>query len=100
MINIKFTRRQYLNKECTHHEYYSQFVTTITWISLTGRISAERIKASTDPNFNDIPLAIWDSLPKHPPAVTEALRDCGDVPVKAGHVCIYKAAALQIKNSN
>lgn len=55
------TRKQYLNGEVSHHDYYAQFGKHL--VSLVGsRFGIDRIKASTDPHFNDIPLNKWDNL--------------------------------------
>lgn len=61
---IEFTREQYMNKECDHDTFYSQFVTDgVKWLVLHHpHIGKERIVASTCPHFNDIPLKHWDSL--------------------------------------
>jgi hypothetical protein len=93
------TRTQYLNGEATHDAYYGQFVTDAV-VGLVRRwIGEKRIRASTDPNFNDIPLAQWDAL--H----TDVISLCGAAIREAqGHgaslsdcVCIAKAAARKIK---
>ena len=54
------TRKQYMNKEISFHDYYSQFVTpfVLTWVR--QRIGIDRLLASTDPHLNDIPLRAWD----------------------------------------
>lgn len=51
-----------MNKECTHQEYYSQYVTAGTELAVKRLIGVERIKESTDDNFNNIPLREWDNL--------------------------------------
>ena len=57
-----FTRAQYLNKECTHRQYWAQFV-NIGMKSMVARtITLERLQRSTDPHLNDIPLAHWDQM--------------------------------------
>ena len=56
-----YTRKQYMNKECSHNEYYEQFGQHLT--NLVGQtIGVKRIKNSTDDSFNDIPLKRWDAL--------------------------------------
>lgn len=61
---VEYTREQYMNKECDHDTFYSQFVTDgVKWLVLNHpHIGKERIIASTNPHFNDIPLQHWDSL--------------------------------------
>lgn len=89
------TRIQYLARECTHDEYYGQFVTQEVFGILLSTFGRDCIVQSTDPHFNDIPLRIWDSLPGlHS---MSDLKDAGDYLTLAGKVCIYKAAARQIR---
>ena len=55
------TCKQYMAHEVDHHAYYSQFDRPL--VDLVGRvIGVDRIKASVDPHFNDIPLHRWDAL--------------------------------------
>jgi len=55
------TRKQYINEEATHKEYYGQFAPSL--VRLVGDvIGREKIQASTDEYFNDIPLKRWDAL--------------------------------------
>jgi hypothetical protein len=57
-----FTRAQYLNKECTHRQYWAQFVTPSMKAMVRSNIGLDRLKRSTDPHLNDIPLAQWDQM--------------------------------------
>lgn len=90
------TRKQYLNNECSHHEYYIQFVTPLTRTVVANGIGIDRIKGSTDPHLNDIPLAEWDSLPINLYYNDNAMKAAGDYLTKSGAVCIAKAAAREI----
>jgi hypothetical protein len=101
-----FSRMQYLNKVCSHRQYYAQFVDAGVLSRVTFHIGKDKIQASTNPHFNDIPLAKWDSLypakwdrlyPLVPAHIDKAMRDCGDYPTLAGMVCIAKEAAEQIR---
>ena len=49
-------------KECTHRQYYGQFVNDklINYVSVN--IGEKIIEASTDPHMNDIPMKKWDIL--------------------------------------
>lgn len=85
---MKFTREQYLNKECTHSTYYGQFVTNYIKEVVASRVGVKTICASKDEHFNDIPLGIWDNLPIY---TSGSLSD---------KVCIAKEAARQIKEEN
>lgn len=90
------TRKEYMAGACTHREYYAQFVTAGTKYLVIQAIGAERIKASTHPHFNDIPLAEWDRLT--PRAAGSGLfPKADDYYTKAGGVCMLKEAAEQIR---
>lgn len=91
-----FTRKQYLDKECTHDQYYAQFVTPEVIHLVLVCIGEARIMGSKCPHFNDIPLWEWDRIAPRL-SVGERLRECGDYPTMAGKVCILKAAANQIR---
>jgi hypothetical protein len=55
-------RLRYLNHELSHDEYY---LWLSGWIGLAdGLIPAtdEKVRASTDPHLNDIPLRAWDAV--------------------------------------
>lgn len=94
-----FTRKQYMNKECSHSEYYHQFGKHLT--GLVGNIiGVDRIKASTDEHFNDIPLAKWDGMME--PIRLSIGRLISDANGSGGIslsdcVCSAKAAARIIK---
>ena len=96
-----FTRKQRLNNECTHREYYAQFVSGATIRRVETHIGREKIINSTDPHFNDIPLVLWDRLCSGlvPHDLGSKMRATGDYPTLSGLVCIAKEAARQIKES-
>jgi hypothetical protein len=83
-----------MNKEVTHRQYYGQFVTPSIKDMVVRRVTIDRIKSSTDENFNDIPLQEWDWL-------TDYLSNCypDGNNCLASKVCILKEAAKQIKES-
>ena len=86
----------YLKGECTHREYYSQFVTDgIKGLVLKG-IGFNAINNSQDAHMNDIPLKLWDILV---PFIHVNFKDTGDFRSIAGCVCVLKEAAKQIKES-
>ena len=93
---MTFTRKQYLANECTHSEYYGQFVDERTKNVLLRRVGRDRIVASADEHFNDIELELWDALPA---LQSHDMSAQGDFLTLAGKVCIYKEAARQIKES-
>ena len=90
------TRKDYLDGKSTHDEYYAQFVTRATVSAVASRIGVDRIKASADRSFNDIPLQSWDEIPTV--FITSKMRECGDYPTPAGLVCINKRAAKMIRD--
>ena len=101
-----FTRTQYMNKECTHDEYYSQFVTELTLSFVRNRIGIPKLLESNDVHLNDIGIKhsnggagswIWD----HSPINGALLRELGGVsagcmPSPATYTCIGKAAARML----
>ena len=92
-----YTRKDYMNNECSHREYYAQFVNQSVISRVLSVIGKDKILASNDEHLNDIPLNLWDSMGA---THSEALRACGDSPSLAGYVCIRKEAARQIKEAN
>ena len=88
------TNKMCLNGECTHREYYSQFVTPSIIDVVKKYIGVDRINKSTDPHLNDIKLAKWDSLVSY---VYADFKSYGDSRTLSGCVCILKEAAKQIK---
>jgi hypothetical protein len=92
-----FTRDDYFDRKCSHREYYSQFVTPAITSRVKACIGLERLKASTDPHLNNIPLREWDNLVTPCPAeVGKLMREAGDYPTQAGLVCTAKEAARQL----
>lgn len=92
-----YTRKQYLNSECNHAEYYNQFVSPAYIHRVLTRIGYNKLVNSKDKHFNDIPLKLWDNIATPFPAdVAQKLRDAGDYPTLAGGVCIAKQAARKI----
>lgn len=94
---MSYTRQQYLDKECTHRQFYGQFVTPGIIREVEDRIGVSRLYDSQDPHFNDIPLGRWDGLGVWLQGVAaKKILATGDVPTLAGGVCIAKEAARQI----
>lgn len=89
-----YTRQQYIKNECTHEQYYEQFISAED-INYVERLLGDKIRASTDPHFNDIPLACFDSL--RFVGKFKLLQNVGDFLTMAGNVCIGKAIARLIK---
>ena len=57
---MTFTRKQYMDGECTHDQYYDQFVTQELKNTVLRSIPEKQIVMSKDESFNDIPLRSWD----------------------------------------
>lgn len=76
------TRKQMMNKEATHDEYMRQFVTPETIAFIERNIGRDKIIASTDPSFNDIPLAAWDKVCFHAKWPHEGFRYNLPVPTR------------------
>lgn len=97
-MTIKFTRKQRLANECSHHEYYSQFVDDGVKARVLSSIKLSELISATDPHLNDISISRWDSVfqPYFPRYISDKMRAAGDYPTLAGAVCIGKAAARQI----
>ena len=93
------TYKQYLNKDCTHSEYYSQFVTEEHVNKVVSRMGKDYILNSKDPDFNDSPLKHWDSIGITSP-VSAMMEKAGEYLTLAGAVCIHKQAARQFKELN
>lgn len=51
-----------MTKECTHEEYYTQFVTESLVKAVVSSIGKKKILASKDKHLNDIQLGLWDNL--------------------------------------
>ena len=100
MKTIKFTRNQYLNKECSHSEYYAQFVNEATKSNVLRYIANKKTLIAAileDKNLNNIPLQRWDSCPCY--LDRSLFVQAGDFITKAGSVCVLKEAARQIINN-
>jgi len=95
-----FTRKQYLDDpergrpSAKHRRYHGQYVNESTIASVVSRIGADRLVASTDPHFNDIPLDEWYRFGGWLPH-SGRWKELGDHPSDAGWVCIAKEAARQ-----
>lgn len=106
-MEIKYTRKQHLvTKECDHRTYWSQFVTEAVKSLVLRHIPKEKLLASKDPHFNDIPLQRWDRMhygvPQH---VKRAISDSNASMCPPGTpggyslsdmTCLLKEAARQI----
>ena len=99
---VKFTRQQYMDNECTHEQYYRQFVTAAMKREVANTFGVDRILRAMDQdakkgNLNAIPLAEWDRVGLRFRAVLHApMREAGDGISLAGLVCVMKQAARML----
>lgn len=90
------TRKEYLDKKCTHAEFYGQFVNESVKRYVLSGIGKDAILNSNDENFNDIPLSMWDAIGPRL-LLPISFKSIGDITTLSGLVCIAKEAARQIK---
>ena len=99
-----FTRKDYLDKKCTHREYYSQFVTVGVKNAVLREIGKENILDAfkTSEHFSKIPLKTWDTIADYQITsweISSQMKKAGDYLTLGSAVCIAKEAALQIATS-
>ncbi len=94
MSNLILNRKQYLNNELTHDEYYDQFVTR-SQMELVLRAIPLWDLVNKDPNLNDIPLKRWDQIGVAYDAMQGA-KSAGEFYSKGFSVCVAKAATRRI----
>lgn len=101
----RMTRKQYMDEHNrqyrenkggmqAHRDFYAQFVNEQTVNTVSRIIGLDRLVASTDPYFNDIPMREWDSIAKFMP-YNRIWKEVNDFPSEAGLVCIAKEAGRQ-----
>ncbi len=98
---MSYTRQQYVNNECSHEVYYGQFVTPTVVALVEGRIGLDRVRASTDQAFNDIPLHLWDRLADSVRSLvgSAVAQANGGGTSLSDMVSVAKAAAQQIRGN-
>lgn len=97
-----FNRKQYMDREVSHADYYDQFVTP----GVTALLNKDRVQQSTDPHFNDIPLTYWDRLAAMMPSDSIKLVCDANMSTHGGKrsyslsdcVCTLKAAARRLRD--
>ena len=82
------------NGHQAHRTYHAQFVNEQTVSTVSRCIGLDRLVASTDPYFNDIPMREWDSIAMFM-SYNRIWKEVNDFPSEAGLVCIAKEAARQ-----
>lgn len=89
------TRNNLLNGECTHREYYAQFVNEEVKELIINSIGLDNLDRILDPGN----LSVWDSLSmslRSIPFIFSVYKEVNDKLTLAGGVCIAKEAARQI----
>lgn len=81
----RFTRAQYMAKECTHREYYSQFVCDEDM----ARVKRMVLKASLE-SWDRVAMSLLQS-----PRIHSLMKEVGDNITLSGAVCIMKEAKRQ-----
>lgn len=108
-MKTEYTRADYMAGNCTHNEFYAQFVTPAILQLVKSQIGKARIKKSQDPNLDDIPIAHWDTLYSRMLFCLDRKKfkrlSSPDAPAGvmgwslSDSICIAKEAARQIKNN-
>ena len=100
------TRKQYMDGEVSHEDYFAQFVTDRIRNVVLLYIGKGAIRESLDEHFNDIPLHLWDRiyLRNHGGkevidtlGISPLFQETGEIVSQSVMVCVLKAAARQIK---
>lgn len=93
-----YTRKQYLEGEVSHEEYYGQFVDSYTKRLVPATIEEIRQAHNADKHLNKIPLKKWDDMAafvKHW-ELGEKLKAAGELLTLSVQVCILKRSAIEI----
>lgn len=104
------TRKQYMDKEATHRQYYAQFVNDQVKERVIDMFGVDLLLASKDEHLNDLPMAKWDRLGGFAfsgarmvmkpyniyPVDINLIKEAGEGVSAATMCCIYKEAAKQI----
>jgi hypothetical protein len=95
LITENYTRTQYLNKECTHEQYYTQYCNDTIIDRVNSFFGKEKLQDAIkeDEHLNNIPIAKWDILASNLYDVSKKMKENGDYLTLAGGVCICKQAA-------
>ncbi len=94
------TKKQYHNKECTHREYYAQFVTPWVKQIVKDRFDIDKLVNTPDQeNLNTLNLSIWDGLVPllwMDFKICSLLKSADEWRTLGSGVCILKEAAKQL----
>lgn len=97
-------RSEYVNGRVNHQAYYGQFVTPAVIDLVRTYIGEDKIKKSTDPHFNDIPLRHWDAMSGQIGYLVGHLLGEANGSTRGAYslsdtVCVAKEAARMIKEA-
>lgn len=95
-----FTRKDYIDGNCTHHQYYEQLANESNARTILldyAKMQPEELaeKLAQDQHLNNIPLHTWDTLGV---LLAAPFEKYGDYPTESGKVCTLKAMAKIIAN--
>ncbi|MGA0021607.1 MAG: hypothetical protein ACO3GW_05530 [Vulcanococcus sp.] len=93
------TRKQYLAHTAELFDaYFLQFAGPGYRSALSGKFGPEELLASTDPHFNDIPLARWDDAARelYPYVNHRKITEAEDFYTLSTGVCLAKAMAREL----
>lgn len=101
----QFTRKQYMNKECTYREYYAQYVTPAIKRTVARTFGVDHLAKALkeDEHLNTISLPRWDRLA---PTIYGHIADMnyrkgeGRSRSLMEGVCVLKEAAIQLVEEN
>ena len=86
-----WTRKQYMDGECSHRTYYAQMVTQDVLDAVEQYFTVERLVGCSDQeHFNTIPLAMWNRLR------CQIMRDMGESWSEGTAFAVLKEAARQL----
>lgn len=100
-MNI-YNRTDYLNKKCTHHEYYRQLINASTREIVLANFTVDelRIAIQSENGLSSIPLKSWDNIAERFTFKYKngqvSFHMLGDYPTLAGLVCLLKETARVI----
>lgn len=97
---ITWTRKQYMRGECTHRQYYGQFVDreTARRVLIIASPAELAQEMAQDEHLNGIPLREWDWLVSRPwpSRFKRAFENAGTFFSLADGVCLLKEQARQL----
>lgn len=94
-VKAQFTKKAYMAGECTHEQYYAQFITD-DGIAMVQRSTAfKRMIKKGSKDTSSVEVQVWDLIGTDGEAVM-LLKSLGDFWSISAAVCINKAIARQL----